>query len=73
MNFFTSWLRRILPVKRMPEITVRGRVDPSNPDVIGNGAMKAKSKPIPKVKYRVYRAANGTWEDFKDAQVKGPE
>ena len=42
-------------------------------DVIGAGAMKAKAKPIPHVKYRVYRAASGTWGDFKDAQVKPNE
>jgi hypothetical protein len=53
--------------------TQRGRVDPHNPDVIGNGAFKARAKPIPKIKYRVHRAATNTWEEFKDAQVKeGP-
>lgn len=53
--------------------TQRGRVTPHDPNVTGNGAMKAKAKPIPKVKYRVYRAATGRWEDFKDAQVKPTE
>ena len=71
MNFFTSWLRKLLPVKRMPEVVVRGRVDPTNPDVIGNGAFKAKARPLPTCKYRVHRAATNSWEDFKDAQVKG--
>ncbi len=68
-------LKRFLAmfVTPKPPVPVRGRVDPSNRDVIGNGAMKAKAKPVPKVKYRVYRAASGTWEDFKDAQVKGPQ
>ena len=52
---------------------VRGRVTPHDPDVIGNGAMKAKAKPVPHCKYRVYRAKTGEWEDFQEAQVKGPD
>ena len=56
-----------------PPPTPRGRVTPHDPDVIGNGAMKAVAAPIPKVTYRVYRAKTGTWEHFKDAQVKPEE
>ena len=47
----------------------RGRVDPANPDVIGPGAMKAKAKPIPHVKYRVFRAKTGTWEPTVEAKA----
>lgn len=56
-----------------PPPTPRGRVTPHDPNVTGNGAMKAVARPIPKVRYRVYRAATDTWEDFKDAQVKPNE
>ena len=52
---------------------LRGRVTPNDPNVTGNGAMKAVARPIPNVKYRVYRAKSDTWEDFKDAQVKPEE
>ena len=66
--------KRFLAMFKTPEaMPVRGRVTPHDPNVIGNGAMKAKAKPIPHVKYRVYRAASGTWGDFKDAQVKPNE
>jgi len=51
----------------------RGRVTPHDPNVTGNGAMKAVAMPIPHVRYRVYRAKTDTWEDFKDAQVKPNE
>ena len=51
----------------------RGRVSPDTSSAAGNGAMKAVAAPIPKVKYRVYRAESDTWEDFKDAQVKPEE
>ena len=66
--------KRLLAMFQTPKPPpLRGRVDPANRDVIGNGAMKAKAKPLPKVKYRVFRAKTGEWEDFKDAQVKGPQ
>ena len=70
MNIFKRFMAMFeTPIPPTP----RGRVMPHNPDVIGNGAMKAKAKPIPHVKYRVFRAATGTWEPFEDAQVKPTE
>ena len=57
----------------LPPQAVRGRVGLDAPNDTGNGAMKAVAAPIPKVKYRVYRAESDTWEDFKDAQVKPEE
>jgi len=71
MKFLKRFLAMFVTPK--PPVPVRGRVDPNNRDVIGNGAYKAKAKPIPKCKYRVYRAATKEWEDFKDAQVKPDE
>ena len=72
MNAIERFLRRVLPAKRIPA-TPRGRVTPHDPDVTGNGAFKARAKPIPHVKYRVYRAKTREWEDFHEAQVKPTE
>jgi len=52
---------------------LRGRVTPHDPNVTGNGAMKAVAIPEAHVKYRVYRAKSDSWEDFKDAQIKSNE
>ena len=67
--------KRFLAIFKTPvePPVLRGRVTPHDPDVIGNGAMKAVARPIPKVKYRVHRAATDSWEEFKDAQVKPEE
>ena len=70
MKMFKKFLAMF---KRPPPPAVRGRVTPNDPNVTGNGAMRAVARPIPKVKYRVHRAATNTWEDFKDAQVKPEE
>ncbi len=59
--------------KKQPPVKARGRVLPVDPDAAANGAMRARAKPIPHCKYRVYRAKTGTWESFHDAQVKSTE
>ena len=59
--------------KAQPPAPLRGRVTAHDPDAAGNGAFKARAKPIPGCKYRVYRAKTGTWEDFHEAQVKPEE
>ena len=67
-------LERFLAMfKTQPPAPLRGRVTAPDPDAGGNGAFKARAKPIPHVKYRVYRAKTGTWEDFHEAQVKPTE
>lgn len=66
MKFKDFWRYGILGKARPAP---RGRVDIQNPDVIGPGAMKAKAKPIPHVKYRVFRAKSGIWEPTVEAQA----
>ncbi len=70
MKMFKKFLAMF---EKAPPPTPRGRVTPHDPDVIGNGAIKAVARPIPKVKYRVHRAATNSWEEFKEAQVKPDE
>ncbi len=75
MNKVEQFLRRLLPAKKIPPAP-RGRVDVSNPDVIGPGAVKAKATPVPHVRYRVYRAATNIWEPTVEAAamlVENPE
>ena len=67
-------LKELLSIfKKQAPAQARGRVLPVDPNANGNGGYRAKAKPIPHCKYRVYRAKNGTWEDFHDAQVKPTE
>ena len=59
--------------KTQPPAPLRGRVTAPDPNAAGNGAFKARAKPIPGCKYRVYRAATRSWEPFEEAQVKPEE
>ena len=65
--------KKLLSMFKKTPAPVRGRVLPVDPDATSNGAMRARSRPIPHCKYRVYRAKTGTWESFRDAQIKSTE